>query len=419
MASAETGALRQYFKDGGVTHLLVKGADGKATEKPLEECEFLNKHCALYFSAHWCGPCRNYTPTLAEKYSKGDLGLTIIFNSWDRDQSSFDSYYKTHPWAAIPFRFKDALESSEAFTQPRGIPSLMLFNEKGEMYQANGRSMLANNRPFPYEDPSWSECLGAVIDQEHKLVDVDVLKSKKYFGLYFSAHWCPPCRQFTPKLAKFVKDFKTTRDDVEFIFCSSDRDEKSFKEYFATMGFLGLNVFGSAEGKALKAYLSDKMQVQGIPHLAIVDSEGNVISKHGRTMVEEDPKGTEFPWKLPAVQDIAKTLEGINESPCFIMFAETKPEEEKEQLLGYLNAHATEQEALGANRECMHFISKKKNEIGSRVATLTGQKGDRLILVVVQKGQYYDFPLPDSNESVRKLWLEFKEGIFKPTSFST
>jgi len=287
----------------------------------------------------------------------------------------------------------------------------MLFNEKGEMYQPNGRSMLSM-RPFPYEDPSWEEFLGTVIDQEHNPVEIESLKSKKYFGLYFSAHWCPPCRQFTPKLAKFVKEFKEKRDDVEFIFCSSDQDEQSFKDYFKTMGFLGLNVFGSDQGKAIKAFLSEKMGVRGIPHLAIVDAEGNLISKTGRSMVEEDPKGLEFPWKLPAVQDIGKTLEGINELPSFVMYCEDKSAEEQETLLGYMNAHATEQEAKD-KRECMHFISKSKSEIGSRVAAITGNKGEGLILLTIQKSQFYFVPLPESEESVAKVWKEYQEGLLK------
>ena len=29
------------------------------------------------------------------------------------------------------------------------------------------------------------------------------LSKKKLIGLYFSAHWCPPCRAFTPELVKF------------------------------------------------------------------------------------------------------------------------------------------------------------------------------------------------------------------------
>merc|ERR1712232_1315373 len=44
----------------------------------------------------------------------------------------------------------------------------------------------------------------------------------KPIGLYFSAHWCPPCRAFTPKLAQWYKEGR--KDKMEIIFVSSDKD---------------------------------------------------------------------------------------------------------------------------------------------------------------------------------------------------
>ena len=64
----------------------------------------------------------------------------------------------------------------------------------------------------------------------------------KVVGLYFSAHWCPPCRGFTPKLAEWYTKLTSgaLKDKVEIVFVSSDRDEKSFNEYFAEMPWLAL-----------------------------------------------------------------------------------------------------------------------------------------------------------------------------------
>ena len=40
-------------------------------------------------------------------------------------------------------------------------------------------------------------------------IDVESLRgADSFIGVYFSAHWCPPCRQFTPMLAKWYTQFK-------------------------------------------------------------------------------------------------------------------------------------------------------------------------------------------------------------------
>lgn len=60
----------------------------------------------VYFSAHWCPPCRAFTPHLAKKYEtwkNAGHPFEIIFVSSDRDQSSFDDYYKEMPWLTVPY----------------------------------------------------------------------------------------------------------------------------------------------------------------------------------------------------------------------------------------------------------------------------------------------------------------------------
>jgi nucleoredoxin len=68
------------------------------------------KTVALYFSAHWCPPCCRFTPMLAEAYTS-DLsakGLEVVFISSDKDQASFDEYFGTMPWLALPFSARES-----------------------------------------------------------------------------------------------------------------------------------------------------------------------------------------------------------------------------------------------------------------------------------------------------------------------
>ena len=82
----------------------------KVLNKKGETVDLAN-HCAgkvvgLYFSAHWCPPCRGFTPILAEFYNKHHAAknFEIIFVSSDRDQSSFEGYYETMPWLTLNFK---------------------------------------------------------------------------------------------------------------------------------------------------------------------------------------------------------------------------------------------------------------------------------------------------------------------------
>ena len=82
-----------------------------------------------------------------------------------------------------------------------------------------------------------------VVNGESKDVTVSSLGGEgKVLGIYFSAHWCPPCRAFTPQLATWYNNFKKgpNGDKFEIVFVSSDRDDGSFQEYFKEMPWLAL-----------------------------------------------------------------------------------------------------------------------------------------------------------------------------------
>jgi thiol-disulfide isomerase/thioredoxin len=105
-------------------------------------------------------------------------------------------------------------------------------------------------------------------------VSVAELAKKSKIALYFSAHWCPPCRRFTPKLAAHYLEKKYKNVDV--IFISSDKSESEFKEYLSEMPWSALPY----QERELKATLSKLFNVSGIPSLILIDpASGKVIDE--------------------------------------------------------------------------------------------------------------------------------------------
>lgn len=127
----------------------------------------------------------------------------------------------------------------------------------------------------------------------------DALAGKGAIALYFSAHWCPPCRGFTPKFAQWYTD-ALAKKSLEVVFVSSDKDENAFNEYFAEQPWLALP-FSDRERKNI---LSKRFKVQGIPSVILLDGEGKVINKDGRSAVSEDPTGENFPWRSRTLSEV-------------------------------------------------------------------------------------------------------------------
>jgi len=71
---------------------------------------------------------------------------------------------------------------------------------------------------------------------------------------------------------------------VEIVFVSSDQDINSFKKYFAKMPWISLPALDS---RPIKEKLSKSLEVQGIPHLVVLDAKsGYFVTSNAKAEVE-------------------------------------------------------------------------------------------------------------------------------------
>ena len=219
----------------GSAELLGPGG-GKTTVSALASKEVV----ALYFSAHWCPPCRGLTPKLAEAYKTiaAHRSFEVVFISSDRDEAQFESYHKEMPWLALPFAERDLKKKLSKQFKVSGIPALILLEgATGKVISKDGCSVVMGDTQgdnFPWRPKALDELLGDVLlnGDGSELTRSTALQGK-HLALYFSAHWCPPCKHFTPELAKTYATIKREREDFELVFVSGDRTEASVREFMA------------------------------------------------------------------------------------------------------------------------------------------------------------------------------------------
>lgn len=133
-----------------------------------------------------------------------------------------------------------------------------------------------------------TEILGdQLINHKGENISVSDLASKKIVGVYFSAHWCPPCRFFTPVLIETYQKLVKNGESIEIVFVSSDKDQNAFKEYYGSMPWLAVDY----QDRERKQKLAEMFGVRGIPTFVILDGSGNLLTKDGRTVVAQDTSG--------------------------------------------------------------------------------------------------------------------------------
>jgi nucleoredoxin len=397
--AAEQSSILDLF--GGDCQILTKNG-------LVQLSTLAGKYVGVYFSAHWCPPCRGFTPKLAEYYQKAkDAGKDweIIFVSSDRDQSSFDEYYAEMPWCALPFSNRALKQTLGGKFKVSGIPAFFLVNPEGEVYNDKGRGVVQKPiADFPWLPPTMAE----VFTNDLALVDKNGNESTfgdtqgKYVGVYVSAHWCPPCRAFTPVLSQRYQKAQAEGKDFEIVFSSWDKDETQFNEYLSEMPWKAIKY----SNEATRDNVGELFGVEGIPCLIILNNTGEapeIYRDNAVSAVRKDENLVEFPWPQKPVNDLAEDFSGIDELPALILLQNNSVARQQETT-GFLEVIGQEQLALGKKRAHNCYTGNTSCNILNRVRDLTGVRADKMIILDLQdNGAYYETDLPSSLQDVRNF----------------
>jgi nucleoredoxin len=141
------------------------------------------------------------------------------------------------------------------------------------------------------EGHSWAKVFtDGLEDAQGQKVALDQLNGK-LIGLYFSAHWCPPCRAFSPKLVEFRDKNK---EKFEVVFVSGDTSATNKQAYMTELQMHWPSVpWHATSGTALE----QQYEVSSIPTLVILGPDGKLITLDGRGDVQGSPDTALATWE--------------------------------------------------------------------------------------------------------------------------
>lgn len=360
----------------------------------------------LYFSAHWCPPCRRFTPILIELYKKikSKHNMELIFCSLDRKEDEYKEYIAGMPWVCMPFQ----AAQSEVLAQKygaSGIPHLVVVDGSGNVITKDGTSEAggdAEGEKFPWKPKSFGEVWPETILSKNKDGEQSSMMPSsefkdKYLMLYFSASWCGPCRMFTPKLSESYKKLKSIHNNVELVFVSSDRNEESFHAYHKKMSFPALPF----QYREAKSALSKAYEVRGIPTLVMLgpaDDDGNrpLINGNVRGHMESE-NFDEFPFHKKNYGEVDNAVEYLNDTKCLIVLHENGDDEEQDSVRKVMKEVAAKFEGKeddgAVGQFCWAFsadgIASKIRELTNLPSAEKTDEAAMILLDIPDNGGYY------------------------------
>eukprot|EP01134_Creolimax_fragrantissima_P007117 CFRG7117T1 len=151
-----------YVCDGDVCTLKAKGADETISstscrlptfnKDSLIDCQgntvdskiLDGKIVGLYFSAGWCGPCRVFSPKLAEFEKKYKEDFVVLFVSLDKSEKVMMDYVNGKSFICIRYGDQLRTELPSTFTVTM-LPTLAVISHENRLLTTWGRSAIDKN----------------------------------------------------------------------------------------------------------------------------------------------------------------------------------------------------------------------------------------------------------------------------------
>jgi len=346
------------------------------------------------FAYHNESACRTFTPRLKTLYDALRARETtttepfeVVFVSLDKTDDDYANYSAQMPWWSLSLRASSTARRLAQYygAATGGIPYLVVLDKDGTILVPDGVGQVgamvldleegdtSGLQSFPWRPPPLVELLprqyiAAKVPRSdppsetshsahsHQSSSPQQLRpmtnlDDKYLMLYFGAHWCPPCRGFTPRLVQAYTALKNSRNDFELLFVSSDHSQVEFDEYFAAMNFAAVPY----PDRKAKTALSKRLQISSIPALCIfgprpADGIGDrpLINRKLRPMIEQYVYSNnptmllqDFPYWPKPYSDLSQTTDNINLCRCVIVFHEGGDDEEQDETRKCVQQAAT------------------------------------------------------------------------------
>eukprot|EP00741_Cyanophora_paradoxa_P020764 tig00021312_g20043.t1 len=268
------------------------------------------KYVFLYFSASWCGPCKVFTPTLAEFYKKhaASKSFEIVFISADNNDRAFKSYFSKMPWLARPYE-------EDIFSAPIakkfglvGIPTIVLLDADGNLVSRDARNNVDGD-PEAAEFP-WIKSMRQVVAdldiqvvlpgsaREVPLMDV---VGGKIFALAMLQRETSKYEKFCEQLEKIYKKLKAAGKNFEVVVLPVvfDDGEEGVEECKAHAEGAPWPVAAAASVSAGMKLYEAVEAMQSVEELCVClfDENGELLTADGYHFAYLDPEGSLFPWR--------------------------------------------------------------------------------------------------------------------------